>query len=233
MTNRITGEISKTLVATEKNKEIQYRIALDSTNAYNCNHFTNGKNWDIFKHKMVKNTNLLEDEYNIAKLTVSDINQNLPILYKLANECSHITEMGVRTGVSTRAFLNTDCVLTSYDIELNKKVSELFTYAKKIGKTVNYIKANVLDIEIEPTDMLFIDTFHIYEQLKQELKLHSSKVKKYIVFHDTYTFGLRGENPQDSNGLLTAIIEFVIDNPQWQFKIHTNKNNGMTVLARK
>ena len=35
----------------------------------------------------------------------SDINEHLPTLYEYACKCKHITEMGVRTGVSTTAFL--------------------------------------------------------------------------------------------------------------------------------
>lgn len=235
MTNKIKGVISKTLVELEHNQEILKRIELDSTNAYNYDHFINGKNWDIFKHKMTKpkTTSLLESEYHKAKTIPSDINQNLHVLYELAKECKHVTEMGVRTGVSTRAFLNTDVELISYDIQLSSEVEKLFVHARSLGKHVQYKQADVLQIEIESTDLLFIDTFHVYEQLSQELKLHANKAKKYIAFHDTYTFGLRGENSQDKNGLLTAIIEFLIENPHWHFKFHTNKNNGMTVLERK
>ena len=95
-----------------------------------------------------------------------------------------------------------------------------------------YIKANVLDIEISETDLLFIDTLHTYSQLAKELALHSSKVKKYIVLHDTYTFGLSGEDPRDKKGLLTAVIEFLINSPNWKFKMFKTNNNGLTVLER-
>ena len=180
----------------------------------------------------MQNNDFFESEYQRALKTPSDINQNLYILHAIAKKCKHITEMGVRTGVSTRAFLNTDATLVSYDIQLNKEVSDLFEIAKKEGKNVNYIKADVLNIEIEETDFLFIDTLHVYEQLKQELNRHSKKVKRFIAFHDTYTFGLKGENGTDSKGLLTAIIEFMIMNPEWKFRLFKTSNNGMTVIER-
>lgn len=233
MTNKITGVISKTISESIKQHDIVMRINLDSRNAYKFNHFQNGKNWDIFNKRFSVEENLLQQEYNKARATPSDINQNLHILYNLAKECSHITEMGVRTGVSTRAFLNTDANLISYDIVLNPEVEKLFQYAKNKNKQVEYVKADVLTIEIRPTDLLFIDTFHVYDQLKQELKLHANKVNKYIAFHDTYTFGLTGEDSRDKNGLLTAIIEFLSENKDWQIKFHTNKNNGLTILERK
>lgn len=180
----------------------------------------------------MQNSDFFESEYQKALKTPSDINQNVYILYEIAKRCSHITEMGVRTGVSTRAFLNTNATLVSYDIILNDEVNRLFEIAKKQGKNVSYIKADVLDIEIEETDFLFIDTLHVYDQLKQELNKHSKKVRRFIAFHDTHTFGLKGENSTDNKGLLTAIIEFMIKNPEWKFRLFKTNNNGLTVIER-
>jgi hypothetical protein len=138
--------------------------------------------------------------------------------------------MGVRTGVSTRAFLVANKILRSYDLELNQSVVDLFNMAKKFGKDVEYTQADTRTLEIEETDLLFIDTMHTYDQLKIELNIHANKVKKYIVFHDTYTFGLVGEC--GSGGLLTALIEFMKQKPEWKFKIHKINNNGLTVIER-
>jgi hypothetical protein len=56
-TNKIHGEISKTIVAetTNKNSEIQKRIDLDSLNAYKYNHFLNGKMWKFPEAAYLKN----------------------------------------------------------------------------------------------------------------------------------------------------------------------------------
>ena len=70
--------------------------------------------------------------------------------------------MGVRTGVSTRAFLNTNVQLISFDLQLDPQVNKLFELAKNNGKKVQYIIDDVLKIEIEETDLLFIDTLHTY-----------------------------------------------------------------------
>jgi hypothetical protein len=241
--NKIKGEISGTLKTFEDpNSEISKRIELDSINLVKHADFFNDENWDISK-KIVKQfqdsresknkyINILANEYQRAKTQPSDIYENVHILYDLAQECQHVTEMGVRTGVSTRALLNSNVELVSYDIELNKTVSDLFNVAKIAGKNAKYIKANVLTVEIDETDMLFIDTLHTYTQLEQELNLHAGKVKKYIAFHDTHTFGLRGEVGIDNKGLLSAIIEFLVDHPEWRFKIYKTNNNGFTVLER-
>ncbi len=183
--------------------------------------------------KSKKMDNFFNDEYVRVCNTHSDINENLPILFELSKECNHVTEMGVRSGVSTRAFLNSDVILRSYDIVLDDNVISLFERAKKIGKDVTYTQADVLNIEIEQTDLLFIDTLHGYTQLKQELNIHAKKSKKYIVFHDTQTFGTVAEPLANEHlGLLPAIIEFMIENPEWKFKIHKTNNNGLTVLEK-
>jgi hypothetical protein len=182
---------------------------------------------------MSETANIFSLEYELAKNTTSDINEHVPILYALATLCESVVEMGVRTGVSTRAFLYANVALTSYDIELDARVRELFDLAVAQLKPVQYIQANVLEITIPKTDLLFIDTIHTHEQLSAELARHGNQAQKFIVFHDTYTFGLRGENPHDSRGLITAVMEFLIENPHWYVRIHRTNNNGLTVLERR
>ena len=179
----------------------------------------------------------LKKEYRVARDTVSDINEHLEILKSLADEVNHVTEMGTRTGSSTRAFLVSNVTLRAYDLFLDERVSELFNIAKQMGKDVQYTQADVLQIQIEETDLLFIDTWHAYDQLIEELRLHAPKVKKYIAFHDTQTFGTRSETFMGrggSNGLLPAIIHYMIESgDQWRFKIHRTNNNGLTVIERR
>jgi len=239
-TSRITGEISKTIAKFDKNSDVHRRIELDSHNAYKYNHFLNGRNWDLVKQHTRKNKdmdksvlNIFESQYQWACNTHCDINEHLPVLYELASQCKHITEFGVRRGMSTRAFLNTDAVLRSYDLVIDPELDKLFELAIQSGKDVQYTKANVLEIDIDETDLLFIDTWHIYEQLKQELDRHAKSARKYIAFHDTYTFGLSGEDSSDRQGLLSAIVEFLIKYPEWKFKIYRTNNNGLTVLERR
>lgn len=184
----------------------------------------------------------IEGEYNRVKNTFSDINEHIELLYTLGMECDRICEMGVRDGASTRAFLNTNASLRSYDIELNEEVQNLFARAKSVGKDATYEKENVLNIEIEQCDLLFIDTWHSGSQLKRELAMHGNKANKYLVFHDTHTYGCRDEKqnwrdfadkrPIAGEGLLKPIIDFVIENPEWKFKELRTNNNGLTVLER-
>ena len=77
-------------------------------------------------------------------------------------------------------------------------------------------------LEIEQTDLLFIDTDHTYEQCSKELKMHGHKVNKYLMFHDT-TLCVE---------LNKAISEFIEATKEWKIKEVLTNNNGLTVLER-
>ena len=186
---------------------------------------------------------LIEKEYQSEKNTKSDINEHIHTLHMLAANCTHVTEFGSRFGASTKAFLKAPVTLRAYDLEIHTPLMNLFKIARKASKDVEYTKGNTLSILIEPTDLLFIDTWHSQKQLREELKLHGNAARKYLVFHDTHTYGVRDEqvdwaaNPDRKamagQGLLAAIIDFVIANPHWSFKEHRTNNNGLTILERR
>lgn len=177
----------------------------------------------------------LYEIYDQKLKTPSDINQHLPTLRKYAEECSHITEMGVRHAVSTYALMmgfpktliSIDIVpLEQYGVDINL-ITEI---AKENGIDFKFILGDTTKIKIEETDFLFIDTYHVYEQLKTELELHGNKSRKYIAFHDTTTFGDTGEG--GLKGLWPAIQEFLDKNEQWKLHERYTHNNGLTILKR-
>lgn len=176
--------------------------------------------------------NWFEDQCNQAFLTGSDINQHIPTLYFLANQCDHVTELGVRWGTSSKAFLFSKARLRSYDIEITPEARALFDQAKALGKDVEIYQQDSLTIpNFETTDLLFIDTFHAYSQAIQELKLYHSKVRKWIVLHDTELFGDTGQD--GTRGLKHAVNEFISLCPEWNNGIIYQNNNGLTVLRRQ
>lgn len=175
----------------------------------------------------------LKQLYTAACLTPSDINEHLGTLFRLARRCRHVTEFGTRGGTSTLALL---CAgpkrLISYDKSRLGQVALLESVSKESGRTCfSFRQQDVLDAQIEETDMLFIDTWHVYEQLMQELAMHARKVRKFLVFHDTTTYGEVGEAPGHL-GLWPAIEEFLRDRPEWKLTARLMNNNGLTVLTR-
>jgi len=171
--------------------------------------------------------------FRAARATPSDINEHLDTLYRLARRCRNVTEFGTRNGVSTAALLRArPRTLVTYDRDRWPAVDTLLAAATETGCTgFTFRQVDVLDVEIEETDMLFIDTWHVYEQLKQELALHAAKVRKYLVFHDTTTFGEQGETP-GHRGIWPAIAEFLQSNPHWTLVARYTHCNGLTILKR-
>jgi hypothetical protein len=179
---------------------------------------------------------------------VSDINEHLPVLVEYGRECSHITEMGVRWGSSTWALIYSQPKkMISYDVLRTKEINEIIDFVKDNKLNFEFIQSDVLSVEIEPTELLFIDTLHTYNQLIQELKLHSIKVSKYIILHDTESFAYTDEfiyehasnivkeSKIENQGLIPAINDFLSSEigKEWEiFKKFTN-NNGLTILKRK
>lgn len=177
----------------------------------------------------VEDAESLDALYLRASGTVSDINEHVPKLRELSEKVKHVTEFGTRNGVSTIALLagQPDKLLT-YDLNASTDVG---VWEKHAGKTdTQAIKANVLEVDIEPTDMLFIDTLHTYDQLKAELARHGGKVRRFIALHDTDIYGHRGEGGKV--GLLPAMREYMEAHPEWSVIYHARNNHGFTVLGR-
>lgn len=175
----------------------------------------------------------------------SDINEHLHTLREYSERCNHITEMGVRNVVSTFALvLAKPKVLISIDIKYpcsangQNNLSKIIEFSKENGIDFKFIQASTLDIEIEKTDLLFIDTWHCYQQLKSELSIHSQNVAKYIIFHDTTTYEFVDEefygdvSNSEKHGLWAAIEEFVLSDPDWILEKRYTNNNGLTILKR-
>jgi hypothetical protein len=190
----------------------------------------------------------LQKKTNDLTKKKSDINEHIPTLVEYASGCNHIVEMGVRWVVSTWAFLAAHPKkVTSYDLfhpsRYGGDLQDVYDTAKKNNIDFSFVEASVLDIEIEGCDLLFIDTWHCYNQLIRELRMHSPKVKKYIILHDTTTFGHHDEQNHraqsfrdaiiDKKGLQPAVNDFLMETTDWKVrKIYTN-NNGLTILERK
>ena len=106
-----------------------------------------------------------------------DITEHLSTLRSYASRCGHVTEMGVRQMVSTWAFLaGQPKILRSYDMThpRNLAAGDVFNEAVNAANDnridFRFIEQDVLEANIAQTDLLFIDTWHVYKQLKAELK---------------------------------------------------------------
>jgi hypothetical protein len=198
---------------------------------------------------------LLKKRYLDAVHTPSDINEHLPTLRSYAAKCSHVTEAGVRFVVSSWAFALglADAVrprLVQIDIDRHSNTIDFGRLARKCGVDVVFRQGSDLEVEMEPTDLFFIDTWHVYGQLKRELARWAPSVRKYIIMHDTTVDAELGESlrmrddvaarmresgfplEEICKGLWPAVEEFLRENSEWQLETRYVHNNGLTILKR-
>jgi hypothetical protein len=200
--------------------------------------------------------NKVTEIYRELSSRPSDINEHLPTLYKYSKECEVIAECGVRSMVSTWAFLQGllengkgTKKLYSVDIADVPNVEQVIEFVKPKVE-MKFIKHDSATVELPEVDLLFIDTWHIYGHLKRELAVHNGRVKKYIIMHDTQIDGEIGEsircnfNIEEQSkisgysyydiiaGLQPAIREFLGTHPEWILEKEYKNNNGLTILKR-
>ena len=199
----------------------------------------------------------LKIKYFSLRLIPSDINKHLKTISKLTSECESVFETGVRGVVSSWAILNgleknksTSKNFLMNDIEIID-INEIIKIAKKIGIDLSHEWIDNLKLNLNNNyDMTFIDTWHVYAQLKRELNLFSKITNKFIVLHDTTVDGELGESVRQgydikkqsiesgftedeiSKGLWPAVEEFLEGNSDWELMKRFTHNNGLTILKK-
>jgi hypothetical protein len=187
-----------------------------------------------------------------------DIDEHLPTLAQYASECESVIELGVRGCVSSWAFCkglieNRKPVKKIFFNDISPcNITELLSLCPHVGidATYQWIDDLQVDTSSMETDLTFIDTWHVYAQLKRELEKYSKITKKYIIMHDTEVDGIYGEtirigwNAEEQSiqsgfpveeitrGLFPAITEFLQSHEEWVLHEHYNNNNGLTILKR-
>lgn len=208
----------------------------------------------------------IENKYRHLVRETSDINQHLPTLRKYAAECDSVFETGVRGCISSWALLD-GLVHNNNNTGSNHKktlfvndidecdIRDLLFFTKDLQNIdVKYEWKNNLELDFpkgETYDLTFIDTWHIYGQLKRELAKFAPLTNKYIIMHDTTVDEWLGETIRcgfDAHeqsrlsgfplheiykGLWPAVDEFLVDHPEWVLHERYTNNNGLTILRRR
>ena len=155
----------------------------------------------------------------------SSVSEHMPILRGLADECQHVTEFGVMHVNSTWAFLASRCpVVVSYDWIREPNVGLALEVCRRENRHWLFIKADVREIVIDETDLLFIDTEHLSAQLEIELQLHKKNVRRFIVLHDTV---LRWEDLQE------AVMAHLAADPEWALFASLTNCCGLQIWERQ
>ena len=227
---------------------------------WNESNYREEPNWNAFHFIKYSSTytpmNTISSTFTTLCRTPSDISEHLPTLAGYASICSHVTECGVRGAVSSYAFANAmlgrpDCTLVQVDTYRSTASDTFRLQCKQENVPVIFHEMSDLDCPLENTELLFIDTWHIYGQMKRELARWHPHVTKYIILHDTEVDKWMGETircnldperssretgipvPEIMRGIWPAVLEFLEDHPEWTIHEHFKNCNGLTVLKRK
>jgi hypothetical protein len=201
--------------------------------------------------------NNIENIFTDQCKNASDINEHLSTLCKYASECESVFETGVRRVCSSWAFVygllknnKEKKLLFLNDID-ECNITSLLQLTSDLPIQIKHEWKNNLDLNLtESFDLTFIDTWHVYGQLKRELEKFSKTTNKYIIMHDTTVDEWEGESirmrhniqAQSINsgfpineiirGLWPAIEEFLQTNQDWVLHERYTNNNGLTILRR-
>jgi hypothetical protein len=185
----------------------------------------------------------------------SDINEHLPTLYEYTKKCDSVVECGVRNIVSSYAFGaglvgNPNNKYHLVDPYKSGQIDNFLNLCKTESVNAEFIHGSDIECHLVETDLLFIDTWHVYGHLKRELAYWHSSVRKYIIMHDTTVDEWLGETircqwnaveqskstgipvHEINKGLWPAIEEFLNEHPEWKIEKRYTNNNGLTILVR-
>jgi hypothetical protein len=187
--------------------------------------------------------------------TPGDIHEHLAVLREYAGRCESIVECGVLNSVSSYAFAtallgkpNNRYFLV--DPYRNSGMDTFLEACSREGINARFHHGSDLEAPREEADLVFIDTWHIYAQLKRELEYWGSYAKKYLILHDTTVDEWDGESirggfniqkqaaetgwaaEEIAKGLWPAVEEYLEAHPEWALERRFVNNNGLTILRR-
>lgn len=175
------------------------------------------------------------------------ITAHLPRLLDLASLCDTVVEFGVKKGASSSALI----------LGAREKVSSWDIFATSAAMVLKRLAGAKWDYTIDDSrlaqftqcDLLFIDSLHTYDHLSYELLAHAHKAKRFLVFHDTITFGSIGANgetgrwswepvlgqsvPSQHLGIRPAIDNLMMQDRSWAIRDHFTDSHGLLVLERR
>ena len=191
---------------------------------------------------------IFQEKYSSRIRNQMDIEEHMVTLRSLASGVDHVTEFGVRSGISTFSWLvGGATTVVGYDLEIAPSLRSIQKLALECNRTLLLVQADTATVEINETDILFIDSLHSGEHLRKELFRQHLRVRKYLVFHDTASCGeaitdsdfawkrfcLGNVEVNHTVGLKPVIRDFLEKTRgDWLVNVDKVNNNGLLVLER-
>ncbi len=170
---------------------------------------------------------------------------HLPRLRQYAQDCDLAIEFGTRHGASASALLLGARRVISYDLAVSDHHAALHRAA---GARWTFCQQDSCRAPVTPCDLLFLDSRHTYAHTAAELDRHADVVTRWLIFHDTMTFGTIGADgesgcpsfqlprgaviPREHYGIRLAIDELQMRDSTWRLEAHFPESHGLLVLKR-
>jgi glycosyltransferase involved in cell wall biosynthesis len=175
----------------------------------------------------------LQEVFKWTESQPRDLNEHMEAIKRLAAKCDHVTEITKRRESTVAILAAKPKRVISYQSEKDTLVTHTLhqVLSQEVGDvTWTSHVGDSLEINIEETDMLFIDSIHNAERVKAELDRHGDKVNRFIVFHDVVTYGKVGDNGKE--GLAYGIGEWAREHPEWFVAYLAPNQHGLLAIGR-
>ncbi len=161
---------------------------------------------------------------NIRWKMVGDMYKRLDYIQKTFIGVETITEFGPFQGCSTAAWISLrPKKFVTVDRGVSLDIPVFQQAAEEVGVSFKFVIGNDIEIDIEPCELLFIDTMHTEDHTFNELQRHADKISKYLVFHDV--------NPNRFD-TLKGINKWWVNHSEWHLKYQDFEDCGFMVLEK-
>ena len=151
-------------------------------------------------------------------------------LMKYASDCKTYAELGTHQGGTLAcALLAGFKYVEAIDVDMSRyrkflqPLAEEYVKENKIVFKIKEMESGSLESIGPSVDMLLIDSYHKAYHMQRELSVHSKRVNKYIIAHDT-----RLPNTE----LDQCLTDFCFNNPGWKVIERGEANVGYMVLKK-
>lgn len=157
----------------------------------------------------------------------SDFHEHMATVRELASQCSHVSEI---SGWNKPALLSMAAGCNGQVRSYCHGSKNDWRYLTRLlGDRFKGIAGQWPDIE--PTDMLMVDTLHRADRVYEELARYSPNVRRYLVVHcTTDPFGEIGDD--GGPGVMPGVRRFLNEHREWTAVRHDKNNHGLIVLSK-
>jgi len=159
-----------------------------------------------------------------------DLDEHLYYLKDLADKVEHVTAFEKRRESSVAFATSGAKTYVSYQKEndpLLQQLKQLSPLDYQLHMGVDSLSLG----QIEETDLLFIDSVHSGPRVKAELDRHGPRVRRFIVFRGTESFGAQAEGTNEP-GLFSGIEAWMGDHPEWFLADLRRNQYGMLTISK-